>query len=148
MELVQSTRQHLICRSARLLHDTGIYLVGAGILMHLGMKAGMLSWVALYVVVIPPVLMTAWLLIFNTGKVAVPEHVLRLDHAGIRHVRPGESELVEWNDYLDYRVRGWPWRRVALRSRTGNPITFDYLTFSREQRDALFRFLDAVPRAS
>jgi len=148
IELVQSTRQNLLSRAARALWHVLAYVVGAGLLSHLGLRGGVLSWQGLTIVLVPPTLVILWLLVFNTGRVSVPEHVLRLDTVGIQYVQPGESERLDWADYSGYTVRGWPLARVALQRRTGGSVTFDYLTFSRDQREILFRYLSTAGGAS
>ncbi len=92
--------------------------------------------------VLPPVAMAIYELVMNSGTTHLPSAEFRWDEDGFAYGTFGDVVCVRWDDYRGYRRPWTPMGNIRIRSATHRDIRFPYLTFSVEQREALFAELD------
>ncbi|MDE3270931.1 hypothetical protein [Pseudoalteromonas sp. G4] len=86
------------------------------------------------------VLVSVWLMLFNSGKSKIVEYSLELNSDGIHLTEFGKTKSVLWNDYAGYSVGGLP-KTVSIKTPLNGELEFGYFVFSQGQRNRIFEAL-------
>src|SRR5512143_2254245 len=84
-----------------------------------------------------------WLVVFNSGKLALPEAEVRFDNDCLQVQRFDETFTVRWEDLRGYRFTWELPPRLRIKRAEGAPIIIDLFMFSKSQRTILFEYLSA-----
>ena len=108
----------------------------------LGVGTYQINSAVMYLPICLMVVITLWLVVFNSGKAKVIEHQLTLSDKGLCYIKFGQEQYILWQDFAGFELQGWP-KTVIISSRKPNqvPIIFSYYTFSSAQRNAIFDLL-------
>jgi hypothetical protein len=84
-----------------------------------------------------------WLVVFNAGRLALPDAEVRLDSDGFRYIHLDKVSTVPWSEYRGYRLT-WEFpRRLRIDRLKGRPVIVELSAFSRDQRAILLTTLTA-----
>jgi hypothetical protein len=136
---IQSRRQYIVERLCQ-----SILLVVVLLLMNalLGGGTYQINSAVMYLPIFMMVVITLWLVVFNSGQAKVIEHQLTVSDTGVCYIKFGQEQYILWQDFAGFELQGWP-KTVIISSRKPNqqPIIFSYYTFSSAQRNAIFDLL-------
>ena len=93
-----------------------------------------------------PLLITLWLLLFNSGSSKVTEYGFSIDDDGFTFIRYGEKQHINWANYEGYKLTRSVPKYVEIKNNQGQNISFSFYTFSSEQRNLLFETLNNKSR--
>lgn len=89
-----------------------------------------------------PILISVWLLAFNSGAVRLPSQVVQVSPAGIEVRRYDDVEMMRWHEIGGVCTRGILFRRIVIRARRGRPLTLDYYSLGADERRRLFQEIE------
>lgn len=92
--------------------------------------------------VIAVIAFTLWLMIFNSGKGSLLEYGLEADEKGVHLIRYGDRCTILWRDFGGYIVKNSFPRMITLQNNNDQNIEFSYYTFSQQQRNKMFDYLE------
>lgn len=96
-----------------------------------------------YTILAITVIITIWLVIFNTGESKIIEHGLELNDQGITYIDYGNKLTIKWTDFVGFHIKKRLPRSVTIKSSDSKDIEFSYYMFSYAQRKKVFEYLAA-----
>ncbi|MBE0367816.1 hypothetical protein [Pseudoalteromonas aurantia] len=87
-------------------------------------------------------LVSMWLLIFNTGESKIDAYSIELNKSGIFLTKFGESKSLLWRDYTGFSIGGIP-KNITVKNNQGIEFLIGYYMFNSDQSAQIIAVLKA-----
>lgn len=88
-----------------------------------------------------PMLMTLWLILFNSGSSRTDEYSIAFTDNGINYSHMGLLETIMWSNYTHFKVSGIYNKRITI-SGGNKAISFDFHLFNTKQQKGIIAKLN------
>jgi ABC-type multidrug transport system fused ATPase/permease subunit len=99
------------------------------------------SQLPLIVILLFPLVVTLWLLIFNRGEGKVETFSITIKEEGITIRTYGNLKEVSWDSFTGFKISRWFPKSVKILRIQKENIEFSYYALSSDQRSELFEIL-------
>ncbi|MBE0365863.1 hypothetical protein PULV_b0551 [Pseudoalteromonas ulvae UL12] len=138
---IQSRRQFIVERG-RLYFEHCLVLTLVTFLMNVLFGYTVQTSMFIYLPILAMVVISLWLIVFNSGSAKVIERGLILSDKGKCFIKFGQEQHILWQHFAGFELQGWPKTVVISSTKLGQEaITFSNNTFSPEQRRVIFEQL-------
>lgn len=93
------------------------------------------------ILLLVPILVTLWLIVFNSGSNKLQACELTLNEQFISVSKYGEKSELNWNDVTKLTISKILGNHVILSSNSDQKLVFDYFAFSRNQRNQIISYI-------
>ncbi|MDH5433600.1 MAG: hypothetical protein OEY19_06610 [Gammaproteobacteria bacterium] len=138
---IQSNLQGFVNRlinSYRLIIITVTIPILLTLIFELKNKPGLIE---LQILIWLPVMITMWLIFFNSGSNKLQACELIMNNEFISVSKYGETTLLRWNEITRFTVSKYINNKVTLLSDTNKMMEFDYYAFGIKQRSRILKYI-------
>ncbi|WMS86577.1 hypothetical protein [Pleionea litopenaei] len=93
------------------------------------------------ILLLVPIFVTLWLMVFNSGTNKLQACELTLNERFISVSKYGEKSELNWNDITKLTISKFVGNHVILSSNSEQELMFDYFAFSKKQRDQIISYI-------